>query len=72
MQISLNIALLVIWVPTSAADFEISFTFVNLVENRRRTNLSDISLKDHLYCCYNKLIELGPKISQKQNNADFI
>ena len=52
-----NIVLSVIWAPASVAEVE-SFSFMNLVENKRRTNLSDKSLKYHLYCCYNnKLIE---------------
>ena len=45
-----KIALSVIWVPASAAEFEKIFSFLNLIENKQRTNLSDKSLKDHLYC----------------------
>ena len=43
-----NIALWNIWAPASAAEVE-SVSFVNLVENNRRTNLADKSVKDLLY-----------------------
>ena len=46
---------------------------MNLVEIKRRTNLSDESLKDHLFCYYNnKFIEFWPTFLQKHKNADFI
>ena len=66
-----NIALPVIWVPASAAVVERSFSFKNLVENMWRTNLSNKSLKGHLYFYYNnKFIEFWSKIFQKQKKAD--